>query len=189
MTDTSNAPTLRDAAAPHKNRKHKPAVKALFYTRSMAAALAGYTTRTLDRRERLDADIPQRVSLGPNGGAPYAYRCDEWDQYLANRPRMPRPVGGMQAERSSATPPGNVKANGARIPKATPGKTPKPAAKAPKPRQAATPTTAPGKRRGRPPKAQPAAAAKPAPKPAPKATGKRKPAVVELPAEAAAIPA
>jgi len=89
MADTG---TIQDAAP--ARRRRMPATR--IYKRSIAAALAGYTVRTLDRRERTDPNIPKRVALGPGGGPPYGYVATEWDAYLANLQRVERPEQEQQ---------------------------------------------------------------------------------------------
>lgn len=98
MTDTSVA-----AAALLRPRRLSTKPQPKIIKRSVAAAQRGVSVRTLVRRERDDPDIPQRVALGPNGGPPYGYIAEEWDAYLASRPRVPRPVAEQpSAKRSRA---------------------------------------------------------------------------------------
>ena len=70
--------------------------------RREAAALAGWSVPTLDRRERSDPTIPARINVGPGEHGPYAYRRDEWLAYLDRLPRAAARVPSVETSARGA---------------------------------------------------------------------------------------
>jgi predicted DNA-binding transcriptional regulator AlpA len=59
----------------------------VFVKRPKAHRGAGFSDSTAWRLARSDPSFPQAIQLGPNS---WAYRLDEWNAWLASRPRKPR---------------------------------------------------------------------------------------------------